>query len=269
MVNSQPKSAIWNVLLSILTVILCVVILFILWPLRHCCEKLPDSLMPGDCADGFRIVIQDMDLAAWMTITNTFTWDGQQGTWDPSKNLWNGVLIQLGKYRNMVGAPEDILGEVWLIKDDPGNPVLRLTKNDFAQDTIWINVVAKRGDGGRVDPPMKWDHLDELRVTPRADGAVPSLHHYFTPYRGGITLWHDKGNGFDLCARQTAHGGEHDNFTFRLTGADGYITISRGQPGQPPSQTTEYAIPSDVQEIRIVDSSIITHLGQTNPPQEP
>jgi hypothetical protein len=173
------------------------------------------------------IIIQDVDLAAWTTINNTFN-TNREGEWE-------GVLIQVGDYLDETGAVFDVFEDVTLLSR--GEVVRRLRKFEFT----WINIVAvdpTRGD------PMDASHVGLLYpdpATPSACGDLDtcavkrcgcdrppcgrpapgplfepclrlrSLHGFFRPF-GIITYWHGP-DGYDIAVR-TPSAAAHDEHTF-------------------------------------------------------
>jgi hypothetical protein len=166
------------------------------------------------------LVIDDPDTAVWMNTTNTFIL--APGAWfaDPSKQLWQGVLIQLGNAESPTGAnPLDVLVRI--------TPDTGTQKGYLLKDLSWINVQARNP---QKDPPMQPAHAGQLWSDPSTPtmcqeleacedknclcpnppcnnnnqlGLVPghclrlrSLHAYFKPL-AIITYWIGP-NGYEL-----------------------------------------------------------------------
>lgn len=211
------------------------------------------------------IIIEDEDLAAWMTTNNTFI-ATPSGGWSNSKHLWNGVLIQLGDYQEM-GTPSGTppMALVQSVKFEQGGTTVKtLTRQDFTQanHTIWINVVAKSQSDPRNDPMGPGD-LAALRVT-----QPKSLRYYFNPFRGGITFWQNRNNGYTIKAMENANGGLHNSFTFRFQREDDFSVeiydIDSSSTGATSPQTL-----TDIDTIRISAAGGPSHGSQQNPPIQP
>ena len=130
------------------------------------------------------IDVQHMDCVAWITTNNSYTWDKQSGTWDPKVNLWQGILFQFGDYMSMVGDTLVAFDGVKLMYGR--REVLHLPRAAFVSgDTCWVNVVARRMDSGRVDPPMDRNDCRDLLIEA---GSVKPVRNYFTPFSGGMKL---------------------------------------------------------------------------------
>lgn len=208
-----------------------------------------------------KIVIEHMDCAAWITTNNTYTWDGKAGTWDSNVNLWQGVLFQFGDYQSMTGSRLVAFDGVKLMKRS--TEVLKLTRADFESGNVyWINVVAKKAESGRVDPPMDPDQLKDLLID---DTSNSPIRNFFTPFPGGMTFWHGK-KGYTLTTTQDVHHNQHDRYVFKFPrSTGGYVSVHVNDIA------TTYKLGSDVTRIVVIANpkALITHGDQNNPPQYP
>ena len=128
-----------------------------------------------------QLVIGDEDVAAWMAINNAFSRVGNED-WDPAEKYWNGVLIQLGDYESIALPREPMEVFHSIIFEEEGTTVLTLTREDFLDHLLWVNIVARDEDDDRDDPMTEQD-LDRLKLDP------PSrLHRYLHPIWGGVTF---------------------------------------------------------------------------------
>ena len=169
------------------------------------------------------LVIDDVDVAEWMTINNTF---------NPfAEAYWEGVLIQVGDHLNEDGASFALFESIQFVRKGS------ILKELFEDDFNWINIVA-------VDPgrgiPMEPEHLGLLFpvLDPNQDYSCgdfdrcarlncgtpnpnlplfqkclrqQSLHGFFSPI-GIITYWQGP-NGFDVSVRIPGSA-EHGSHTF-------------------------------------------------------
>ncbi len=204
----------------------------------------------------FTVEIDIEDLATFIPINNTFCKTASHN-WPTEAPYWNGVLIQLGEFEthgdeqqvrdtltrhidrrrmNVFNDDKDDPGAVVFKKGDEPKPKHILSRDEIKSHTYWINVFPKNPlklclkreslpslphEGSPRPLPMSVSDLGELGLL---DPVTP-LRSFSHPFRGGITLWHDLGQGFDLEARMIAHKydpeapeGSHNKYTFRLTG---------------------------------------------------
>lgn len=176
--------------------------------------------MRASATGRFELELQSENVGAWMAINNAFTYDwGSSTSRSPGARAphshefyWNGVLVQLGKLRNiendelMEGFKEiQFWGKSGLIGI--------LAPRDFeGGNIVWINIVKK---GSRQEPvPLRAFRerfkLGEIRESGFA--RARSLHHYLQPYPGGITLWHE--DGYEVAASFSEN--RHMSHTFKL-----------------------------------------------------
>lgn len=145
----------------------------------------------------FRLVIEDDRQAAWMAINNTFTMPKNANP----QSADHGFLIQLGKSKRLADNLEmDEIEAVKLL--GPNGAILHEITSAELQDpsrTYWIDVRQKKR-------PMKVENLAALKIDRQAvDVENRSLHKFFHPYPGGITLWPTDG----LTIRQEKGVKEH------------------------------------------------------------
>jgi hypothetical protein len=179
------------------------------------------------------------------------------------------VLIQLGNYTSVEQGEKLQCFEKVILVDSDGDVALTLDKKDFDGDDVrWINVVGKSKT--ETDPmanPVA-DTRDLLLGTnemlyPDFEKVRPkSLHNFFHPFKGGITLWDDDGYNVssDVGVETDREGNEYrkSEFTFQLTSP---ATVSIYKNG------VKEELPKEISRIQITGS--VAHPGGTHnsPPQ--
>ena len=214
-----------------------------------------------EASDEFlNVVIDDGDTAAFMVINNTFRIIGNE--WPEGVEPWTGVLIQIGDYipsekpRHEKHATP-VFGAIQFFDGD--EHVKTITREQFEEDMYWINIVAKVEDDPLGDP-MEPHDLGLLKLDPPA-----SLHQYFQPLWGGITIWQDRGargrrGGYTMIADTNRQG--HARYSFKMPRTDAFeIKIYRN------GMLDESDDVSRVDSIRVVEESTVNHGGHHNPPQ--
>jgi len=178
-----------------------------------------------------KLIVQDGEATAWMNVTNTFTLEPGTYYADEGKELWQGILFQIGDEYQSPQGPHSLTMDV-VVTDKDGK-----TKTYNIREFLWVNIVARNPEKSK--PPMKPEHLSRLwpdpdnpsakcgavdacagqdclcKVPPCDDSAalevIPatclrqrSLHAYLNPY-AVITYWTGP-RGWDLALRM--HGRE-------------------------------------------------------------
>ncbi len=207
------------------------------------------------------LVIHDDDTAVWMAENNTFTYQG--GNWVERERLWHGVVFQLGKAIPYTGGqPASELDSVTLHKND-GSLVKTISEAEFSVSdpnyAIWINIVARGSQAFPSFPPMSLADLPRQFPIDTNTGKPKSLHKYFEPFRGGITLWENRDNGLSV---KSGPQGLHRKYTFTLAKeANHVVEVFKGRT--PDGSWT------DVTSIEVHVKGGPNHGPIHNPPQKP
>ncbi len=226
------------------------------------------------------IVIEDPEMAAWMTVTNTFTLAPNTYFSNPSKELWDGVLFQLGDSE----VPPQTLPltlEIQIeITPQSGEPIIYpLT------EVTWVNVQAV--DPARVDPmtagqagllwpdpsaPSLCTELDgfadrpalcdsanlpcnkvtDLKVVPGRCLRHKSLHAYLKPV-GILTYWTGP-KGYEFAFGTDRH---IPRQVFKLLDAVNVTVLKKVD-----STTIDY---KDARRVRLFPKFVPTHTRKHDP----
>ena len=177
-------------------------------------------------AGRFDVVLESENVAAWMAVNNAFTfaWGTPVTTKTPGRrdanrpeSYWNGVLIQLGKFRCI--EDDELLDGFKRIDFFSGKRrVGFLEPTDFQNGNIvWINIVNR---GGRKDEPVPLaafrERLKLGQIKGESFARANPLHHYLQPYPGGITIWNESGYTVRAEGRNGNGSLKHVRQTFTL-----------------------------------------------------
>lgn len=203
----------------------------------------------------FRVVILDDRQAVWMPINNSFAKSLLHG--DPRTRIEHGILIQIGK---SIRWPDefkmDKVGSVALAGTGGVVETIGKAELENPDSTWWINVSQ---ESNRPAAPMKPENLADLRVSPPR-----SLHKYFIPYPGGITLWPEQQLNISMRLTENDSEGRHVEYTFGFTGEIPTVDVYRNGEKDRRRSGGHY------NEIRITLNELKPPPGQTwNPPQYP
>jgi hypothetical protein len=202
----------------------------------------------------FKLIIEDDRVAAWSAINNTFTMQEQV---DPRRlydRVRHGMLIQVGSFQRW--PDKFLMDRLKSIECKPGKAGVKLGKVEIVDPglTWWINIKQGAGD------PMTYEDLKKLRILP--EQPQPTLHMFFAPYPGGITIWPAKGLTVRMEIKKLRKMTQQNfSCTFSLTGA---VTVELWKNGVKAQDR------KDVKEIRITSEDSKPEPGQNyNPPEYP
>ena len=135
-----------------------------------------------------KLTIEHENLAAWMTINNTFV---EYSKWDKEVHYWNGVMIQLGNFTDH--QDKSLVPAFKTITLDGAKKIV-LSREDFEKHTIWINLIPEdlgevpdRQDKAISQRALPMHSGDWRRLFPDKEGR--SIHQHLKPFAGGITIW--------------------------------------------------------------------------------
>jgi len=214
----------------------------------------------GQNTGGFKLIIEDDRQAVWMPINNTFS-KSPSGPWDVP--IQHGFLIQLGKSRRWPDTDtkmDELLEVAFISGGNEAHPVRTIDKLQLEDPEAvwWVDIRQSK------QPAMKPSNVEALGLSPPR-----SLHKFFIPYPGGITIWPDKSLEIGMAERvpnkgrgETAVEKNHVTYTFELGGSC-IVTLCEVNKRQDPQEV-------NCDEIRIKTSTRKPTPGQTaNPPQYP